>query len=534
LIFPTENGTLLWNEPKGVLILKKALAFLLLLCFLFSTVGCDDPVTSGQVITFESNTAPKNVDPLLATSQSELLAVQHLFTPLFTADNTNGIIPAAAQGYELSADQLTYTVTLRNDLIWSDGVAVTAKDFAFNLTRATDEVTKAVCAGQLTNLKTVTATNDTTLTLTLSAPQNDFLWVLSGVAGMPCRKDFFDGCGGRYGMGKDYIISNGAFSISRWIDDDDEKYLRLSKHDQYFAADSIVPGGITLTFLDDTDRMVRLEENDTDCAPISGNELEDAKDKKLHTLSHYNDSYSLILNTKEGYPTANLSFRKALMGAVDPTPIATYLPVWCEAGSSLIIPDRYYGITPYHSLPIDGTFRQNNAPQTNFKEALKELNSDDIKTLSLLYVETEGIRPILDHLAQCWQKEFGFYVTITPVSQYQLEQAVADKTFDMALCPTGNAGKTTLEVLEQFSSDANNYRSGLAGEKYDELLKNAKNAIDDSLRYQQQCEQYLQEQFIAMPLFYTRAYYAYSAKISGLTVNPYTRVLDFSKVSKTQ
>jgi ABC-type oligopeptide transport system substrate-binding subunit len=91
-----------------------------------------------------------------------------------------------------------------------------------------------------------------------------------------------------------------------------------------------------------------------------------------------------------------------------------------------------------------------------------------------------------------------------------------------------------LEVLEQFSSDANNYRSGLAGEKYDELLKNAKNAIDDSLRYQQQCEQYLQEQFIAMPLFYTRAYYAYSAKISGLTVNPYTRVLDFSKVSKTQ
>jgi ABC-type oligopeptide transport system substrate-binding subunit len=103
----------------------------------------------------------------------------------------------------------------------------------------------------------------------------------------------------------------------------------------------------------------------------------------------------------------------------------------------------------------------------------------------------------------------------------------------MALCPADNAGKTTLEVLEQFSSYADNYRKGFADQEYDNLLEKAKKAKAGNLSYQQQCEQYLQETFVAMPLFYTRAYFAYSPDLSGLAINPYTRVLDFSKTAKS-
>ena len=61
----------------------------------------------------------------------------HLYDGLYR--NVQGDIqPATAQSYEVSDDGLVYTFHLREDAKWSDGVGVTAHDYAYGMHRLCD------------------------------------------------------------------------------------------------------------------------------------------------------------------------------------------------------------------------------------------------------------------------------------------------------------------------------------------------------------------------------------------------------------
>ena len=81
-----------------------------------------------------------------------------------------------ARGYTVSEDGLHFVVTLREGLKWSDGSDLTAADFEYSWKRAASEATAAdygyMFAGfeGYPNDLAVTATDDTTLEFTLSAP----------------------------------------------------------------------------------------------------------------------------------------------------------------------------------------------------------------------------------------------------------------------------------------------------------------------------------------------------------------------------
>ena len=205
--------------------MKKILLLFLSVCILLPAFsGCNSTV-GGGFIQYEGDEMPETVDPLLADSLTERMAVQQLYEPLVTIQNGEAV-PAAAERYVVSDDKKTYTFYLRDSLCWSDGKAATASDFVFALQRAADPKTKAVCADRLTNIAGVTAVragkksaadigvnaqNDKTLVITLQAADDGILTVLSGPAGMPCRQDFFTACGGRYGMGTNTCCPTGLF-----------------------------------------------------------------------------------------------------------------------------------------------------------------------------------------------------------------------------------------------------------------------------------------------------------------------------------
>ena len=53
-------------------------------------------------------------------------------------DGSIDILPGVAESWDISDDNLTYTFHLRKDAKWSDGVAVTAKDFEYTWRRTFD------------------------------------------------------------------------------------------------------------------------------------------------------------------------------------------------------------------------------------------------------------------------------------------------------------------------------------------------------------------------------------------------------------
>ncbi len=69
--------------------------------------------------------------------------IREVFETLLTFDKDLKSAPAAATGYDVSADGKTYTFHLRPDAKWSDGQPVTAKDFVYSFKRILNPETSA-------------------------------------------------------------------------------------------------------------------------------------------------------------------------------------------------------------------------------------------------------------------------------------------------------------------------------------------------------------------------------------------------------
>ncbi len=81
---------------------------------------------------------PVLVNPLLATSQADRDLVALVFSGLTQLDEYGQPIPDLAKDWEVSADGLTYTFHLRDDVVWHDGEPFTAGDVAFTMSLLRD------------------------------------------------------------------------------------------------------------------------------------------------------------------------------------------------------------------------------------------------------------------------------------------------------------------------------------------------------------------------------------------------------------
>ena len=120
---------------------------------------------------------PDYLDPALNSSVDGACLASASFTGLYTYNAQGTTTPALAEGYTVSADGLTYTVTLKKGLKWSDGSPLTASDFVYSWKRAVDPLTAADYEymfsgfdGYYSGDLQVKAINDTTLEFKLIAP----------------------------------------------------------------------------------------------------------------------------------------------------------------------------------------------------------------------------------------------------------------------------------------------------------------------------------------------------------------------------
>ena len=75
---------------------------------------------------------PDHLDPALNSTVDGACLAANSFVGLYTndKDDPSKIVPALADGDpEISEDGLTYTIHMKKDLKWSDGSAITAKDY---------------------------------------------------------------------------------------------------------------------------------------------------------------------------------------------------------------------------------------------------------------------------------------------------------------------------------------------------------------------------------------------------------------------
>lgn len=113
----------------------------------------------------------------------EQILIDNIYEGLVTRSQENEIEPRLASEYELSDDGLTYTFTLNPEVTFHSGTALTSADVVASYEAVRTDATLQGNA-EFANVASITAPDATTVVITLTAPNQNFLFTLTGPAGL--------------------------------------------------------------------------------------------------------------------------------------------------------------------------------------------------------------------------------------------------------------------------------------------------------------------------------------------------------------
>ena len=110
---------------------------------------------------------PEDLNPVTYTSAPAFQAVRLVFRGIARRDSTlSGYQPDLARSWELREDSVL-VLDLRDDVLWHDGVPVTAEDVAFTIERQKDPETAAPRSADVAAVESVTAVDSFTVEVRL-------------------------------------------------------------------------------------------------------------------------------------------------------------------------------------------------------------------------------------------------------------------------------------------------------------------------------------------------------------------------------
>src|SRR5688572_13420567 len=108
---------------------------LLALCAALSIIGASVPASAQSTLRVVMHSDLKIIDPIWTTAYIVRNHGYMIYDTLFAMDAKGDIKPQMLDKYEVSRDQLTYTMTLRDGLTWHDGKPVTSEDCIASIKR---------------------------------------------------------------------------------------------------------------------------------------------------------------------------------------------------------------------------------------------------------------------------------------------------------------------------------------------------------------------------------------------------------------
>lgn len=144
-----------------------------------SSQGSSGGTAAGQggTLTIGSSVAPPTLDLTSnpAAAIDEVLDY-NVYQHLVQLDPKGQIVPVLATSYKWSANRKTITFTLRQGVKFSNGDPMTAKDVVFSIKRVIAPKSTYPYKGLMGNVTSVTAVSPTQVAVTLSAPNNEWLY----------------------------------------------------------------------------------------------------------------------------------------------------------------------------------------------------------------------------------------------------------------------------------------------------------------------------------------------------------------------
>ena len=122
--------------------------------------------------------APRFINPILATTQTDIALSHLVFAGLMKKENDGTIVPELAQTYTISPDNLIYTFTLREKLSFHNGTPLTTRDILFTFELLKNPLINARSASVWQQFQ-FSAPDERTIVARLSTPLPNFLEMMT-------------------------------------------------------------------------------------------------------------------------------------------------------------------------------------------------------------------------------------------------------------------------------------------------------------------------------------------------------------------
>lgn len=227
------------------------------------TAGTDSGSESGKKrITLAKENDVISMNTAYATDGMSFEMIAATVDGLEAMDADGNVIPALAESYDLSDDELTYTFHLR-DAKWSNGEPVTAQDFVFawNETVKSPEAEYSylftqdgACIKNADEIVydqkdadlAVKAVDDKTLEVQLSKKCPYFLSLMTFPVFYPINQEFFEEQGDQYALTPDALLACGPYVLTEWTKG---QSLKLDKNQDYWDADNVAIDGMDVNIV---------------------------------------------------------------------------------------------------------------------------------------------------------------------------------------------------------------------------------------------------------------------------------------------
>lgn len=288
----------------------------------FLSVNAAQAQTKGGVIDVATIGEPPTLDPMASTADLVGIITQHIFETLYTFDAKWGATPLLAAGLPaISEDGKTYTIPLRTGIKFHDGSVMTAADVVASLERWTRIATRGKQAGEV--ITGITATDDATVTITLSKPYAPLVALLSlnnaAAIVIPAANAAQDPL--------ESFIGTGPYKLQERVPD---QYIQLVRFDDYqsLGGEPNGYGGARNQYLDEI-RFVPVPDPSTRIGVAVSGQYDYVDQLPVESFEQVSGGATepvvlapfgwpvFMMNTKEGL-NANVRVRKAIQAALAP------------------------------------------------------------------------------------------------------------------------------------------------------------------------------------------------------------------------
>lgn len=510
----------------------------------FAGCGNKDSADSGRKLIYNLGEDPETLDPTLNTSSGAGSIIDNAFEGLMRLDENEKAIPGVAEKMEVSDDQLVYTFTLRKDAKWSDGEAVTAKDFEYSWVRALTKDTAAEYNYQLFYIKNgekfyngeasredlgIEVVDDHTLKVTLEAPTAYFPELTAFTTYFPEREDIVTANPEGWATEPETYVSNGPFKLVQW---DMKDQLIFEKNENYWNKKEIkLPGIVWKLVTDQNTAYASLKSGDFDMVDtVPPAEIENGKNEGLVTIYPNLATYMLVLNVgkQDGLSEdvkrvlSNEKVRKALNLVIDRKAIVENVT---KSGQ---VPA--YSFVPKGILNEKGedfaSKKYYDAETPNIEEAKKLLaeagypEGKGLPTLEFMY-NTEGDHKLIAQaIQQDWAK-IGVNVELTNQEWKVFLNSRQQGQYQIARHGWSGDYVDPMTFLDLWVTGGGNNDAGYSNAEYDKLVADAKKEADPDKRWElmRKAEDIIMEEMPIIPLYYYTKVKGAKPEVKGVRVS---------------